>query len=220
MEIKECTQCGAGLRRLRIQRMWICPYCGTRYEDAARDEKPDAFGLNEEVFAIEGDLSRIIKKSGGGGVIRSIAGCMSRFESSAQVEDYLLNKIPFSDEISTAGVRSERIAGAMPVLGTVMEPGERVIVYGDKGIFSSGKEYFAVTDRRTAFVRKQQVKSILHTDIDSLKIEGGGNCYLNEDYGKGLVSLDANGRFQGALIALICMLSFEAEPERGRIRIV
>ena len=127
--------------------------------------------------------------------------------------------LSFSDDISVKGVREDQIVKAMPLLETVMDPDERVIVYGNKGIFSKGKEYFVVTDRRSIFVKKKEVKAVLHTDIDSLKIEDCGNCSINDDYGKSFINLDAKGTFQGALLALICMLSFEADPDRDRIGI-
>ena len=62
-------------------------------------------------------------------------------------------------------------------------------------------------------------QDVLLTDIDSLKIEDCGNCSINDDYGKSFINLDAKGTFQGALLALICMLSFEADPDRDRIGI-
>ena len=86
-------------------------------------------------------------------------------------------------------------------------------------ILSKGKEYFAVTDRRTIFVKKKNIKSVLHADIASLQLQDCGNCYVNGDYEKGFINLDARGTFQGALIALISMLAFEADPDRDRIRI-
>ena len=222
MEIRKCVQCGGNLERLRIQRAWRCPYCGVRYEDEPQEPKsPPAeyYGLNEEIFSVEKDLSKIMKKDGGAGCIRSIVKCMSTFETAGQVEEYLLKKLSFSDDISVKGVREDQIVKAMPLLETVIDPEERVIVYGNKGIFSKGKEYFVVTDRRSIFVKKKEVKTVLHTDIDSLKIEDCGNCSINDDYGKSFINLDAKGIFQGALLALICMLSFEADPDRDRIGI-
>ena len=223
MEIKKCTQCGGNLERLRVKKAWLCPYCGARYEDEAHEEikaTGESFGLNEEVFAIERDLSKIMKNNGGAGCIRSIAHCMSAFENAQQVEEYMLRKLSFSDDISVKGVREDQIEKAMPLLETVTEAGERVIVYGNKGILSKGKEYFLVTDRRSVFVNKKNVETVLHTDIDSLKIEDCGNCYMNGDYDKGFVNLDSSGTFQGAIIALICMFAFEADPDRDRIRIL
>ena len=223
MEIKKCVQCGGDLKRLRAQKLWLCPYCGAKYEDETKEqtEAPaDYFGLNEEVFSLETDLGKTMKNQGGAGCIRSIVHCMNTFESAAQIEEYMLRKLPFSDDISVKGVREDQIRNAMPVLKTVMDADERVIVYGNKGIFSKGKEYFAITDRRSIFVKKKNVKTVLHADIDSLKIEDCANCYLNGDYDQGIVSLDGNGKFQGALLSLICMSSLEADPDRDRIRLI
>ena len=223
MEIKKCIQCGGNLERQPIKKVWRCPYCGTEYEDEDREKTiapKEYWGLNEEVFLVEKDLSKVMKEQSGAGVIQSIVHCMRAFEKASQVEDYMLKKLTFSEDISAKGVREDQIEKAMPLLEKVLESDERVIVYGNKGILSRGKEYFIVTDRRSVFVEKKRIKMVLHSDIDSLMIEGCGNCYLNGDYEKGFVNFDAKGTFQGAVIALICMLSFEAQPDRDRIRIL
>ena len=222
MGIKKCIQCGGNLERQPVKKAWLCPYCGARYEDedqAAITAPKEYYGLNEEVFVVERDLSKIMKEHNGAGVIQSIVHCMRTFEKASQVEEYMLRKLTFSDDISVKGVREDQIEKTMPLLEKTIESGERVIVYGNKGILSKGKEYFMVTDRQSIFVKKKSIKSVLHSDIDSLLLEGCGNCYLNGDYEKGFINLDAKGTFQGAIIALICMLSFEAQPSRGRIRV-
>ena len=61
---------------------------------------------------------------------------MSTFETAAQVEEYMLKKMPFSDDISMKGIREENIEKAMAVLEQVMDADEHLIVYGNKGIFS------------------------------------------------------------------------------------
>ena len=221
MEIKKCIQCGGNLERQPIKKAWLCPYCGARYEDEEKRTAPKEYcGLNEEVFMAEKDLSKIMKDHSGAGVINSIVYCMRTFEKACQVEEYMLRKLTFSDDISVKGVREDQIEKAMPLLEKIIEPDERVIVYGNKGILSKGKEYFLVTDRQSVFVKKKNIKTVLHTDIDSLTLEGCGNCYLNGDYEKGFINLDGKGTFQGAILAMICMFSFEAQPDRGRIRII
>ena len=223
MEIKKCDQCGGNLERLRVQKAWRCPFCGARFEEGNVENmvaSAEYFGLNEEVFLLESDLSKVMKKAGGSGCIRSIVHCMSTLQTAVQVEEYMLKKMPFSDDISMKGIREENIEKAKAVLEQVMDADEHLIVYGNKGIFSKGKDYFAITDKRSIFVKKKDVKMVSHADLDSLKIEDCGNCYINGDYDQGIVNLDANGKFQGAIIALICMFSFEAAPDRERIRIV
>lgn len=223
MEIKKCVQCGGNLERQPMKKAWLCPYCGARYEEEDQEKitaPKEYYGLNKEVFMVESDLSKIMKDNNGAGVINSIVHCMSSFEKACQVEEYMLRKLTFSDDISVKGVREDQIEKAMPLLEKIIDSDERVIVYGNKGILSKGKEYFMVTDRRSIFVKKKSIKTVLHTEVDSLIIQGCGNCYLNGDYEKGFVNLDAKGTFQGAIIALICMLSFEAQPDRDRIRII
>ena len=223
MEIMQCRRCGGDLKHLRMQRAWICPFCGARYEseeEETTENTVEYYGLNPEVFQVERDLSGVMKREGGSGCIRTIVHCMKTFETAAQIEEYMQKKLPFSDDISVKGVREEQIRNAMPVLQTVMNADERVIVYGNKGIFSKGKEYFAVTDRRSIFVSRKKVESVLHADIDALKIEDCANCYINGDYDKGFVSLDGNGRFQGAMLAMIIMLAFEENADRDRIRLI
>ena len=41
------------------------------------------------------------------------------------------------------GIHEENIEKAMVVLEQVMDADEHLIVYGNKGIFSKGKDYFA-----------------------------------------------------------------------------
>jgi len=220
MELRKCTQCGGNLNRLHTRRIWVCPFCGAKYEDEVKEDLSGYCGLNSEVFKVETDLSKVMAKNGGSGCIRTIAHCMDTCETAAQVEEYMRRKLPFSDDISLPGVREDQIEKAMPAILPLMEPGERVIVYGNKGILSKGKEYFVITDKRVLFADRNKVKFVLHTDLDMLKIEDCGNCTVNGDYGKCIVDLDGKGLFQGALIALMCLLSFEAMPDRGRIRIV
>ena len=223
MNIKKCVQCGGNLERLPMKRAWLCPYCGARYEEEGTEKTAapkEYHGLSEEVFTVERDLSKIMKDHNGAGVINSLAHCMSSFEKASQIEEYMLRKLTFSDDISAKGIREDQIEKAMPLLEKILDSGERVIIYGNKGILSRGKEYFIVTDRKSVFVKKKGIKTVLHADVDSLKIESCGNCYLNEDYEKGFVNLDARGTFQGAMLAMICMLSFEAQPDRGRIHII
>ena len=224
MEIRKCAQCGGNLKHMPLKRVWVCPYCGAQYEETAIREKenPDTgFGLNEDVFEVEADLSKIMKSKAGQGFIKSVIYCMESFQTAKDVEEYMLGKLSFSDDIAMGSVREEYIRDAMPVIGTVLDPGERVILYENKGLLSKGKEYLAITDKRSIFVRKKRdVETVLHTDLDSLMIRDFANCYLNDDFDKGIINLDGDGRFQGAVIALICMLSFEADPDRGKIRIL
>ena len=222
MELKKCSQCGGNLKRLRLKKAWTCPYCNALYEDTENEkiDNSNYYGLNNEIFKIEGNLDNVMAKDAGAGCIRSIVHCMETFETAVQIEEYMLKKLSPSDDISMVGIREDQIQKAMPMLKDALEDGERIIVYGNKGILSKGKEYFVITDKRCIFVNKKSLKSVIHNDIDTIKIESCGNCTINSDYEKCIVNLDGNGTFQGAVIALMCLLTFESQPDREYIRII
>lgn len=222
MEIRKCEQCGGNLKRLRTQKTWVCPFCDARYYDEPEEKKEGSeeyFGLNDEVFVVQKDLTKRMKKAGANGVVKTIVHCMETYDTAEEIEKYMLTKLSFSDDISTMKVREDQIKNAMQMIQPVMLPGERVIVYGNKGIFSKGKEYFVITDKRSIFVNNKKVKDVLHTDLDSFTLADCGNCTINSDYDKNIISLDGNGRFQGALLAMMCMIAFEENEDREKIQI-
>ncbi len=223
MEILKCEQCGGELKRIKTRREWFCSFCDSRYSDEPSETpKPSAkyYGLNEEVFSVECDLSKVMKTENGSGCIKSLVHCMDICENSSEIEKYLAAKCRIPDDVSMKGLREDQITNALPVISKVMDPGERVIVYENKGIFSKGKEYFVLTDKRCIFVEKKNISHVLHTDIDSIKMADSGRCNINSDYSKSIYNLESTGVFHGALLALICVLSFEADMERPKIRIV
>ena len=191
-------------------------------DEPAETAKPAAryCGLNEEVFALDGDLSKIMADKSGAACIKSLVRCMDTYETAAEVEEYILKKCPLPDDISAKGVREEQINKIMPLISDVMDPGERVIFYGNRGIFSKGKDFYVVTDRRCIFVNKKDVLHVLHTDLDSLNLSDCCNCTINRNWDMGIYNVAVTGPFQGALLALIVLLSFEADSDREKIRIV
>lgn len=223
MEIIKCSQCGGELRRIRTRREWYCPFCNARFMDEpAETAKPKRkyHGLNEEVFTLEGDLSKIMDKKNGAACIRSIARCMDNYGTPAELEDYIMNKCELPDDISAKGVREDQIESIMPLISNVTEPGERIMFYGNKGLFSKGKDFFVITDRRSIFVNKKNVKHLLHRNLDSLLLTDIGTCALNGDWDKCIYNLSGDAPFHGALLALIVLLSFEADNDREKIRIL
>ena len=102
-----------------------------------------------------------MKKEGGSGCIKNIVHCMETCEDSSAIERYLSAKCRIPSDISMKGLREDQITNALPTISAVMDPGERVIVYGNKGIFSKGKEYFVITDKRSIFVEKKNISNVL-----------------------------------------------------------
>ncbi|MBE5872451.1 MAG: hypothetical protein E7294_14570 [Lachnospiraceae bacterium] len=225
MEVKKCDNCGANLEFVRQKNYWICPYCDTKYAFDAdnRTQHPEeCCGLNSGLFEFEKDLVKATGKRHTKDCINTMAYCMRSFDTGKEVEEYIYQKLTFPDDISAKGIREERIDKVRSLFEREMDPDEHVIVYGNKGLFSQGKEFYVVTDKRCIFVNRKKCQSVLHKNIASLKLQEDANYsnwYVNDDYEKGIISV-GNPEYQGALIAMICLLSYEQDPDREKIRIV
>ena len=77
-----------------------------------------------------------------------------------------------------------------------------------------------MTDRRCIFVDKKSIMQVPHIDIDTLEFSDCANCYMNGDYSKSIINVSGKSSFHGALIAMIVLMSFEADNDREKIRII
>lgn len=59
------------------------------------------------------------------------------------------------EDVASEGINQKRIDKIMPKITELIEPGEHIIVYGDDGVFSRGKEFFVITDKRIIFVNEK-----------------------------------------------------------------
>ncbi|MCR5250734.1 MAG: transposase [Lachnospiraceae bacterium] len=249
MQQKTCPGCGANLEYNRVRNLWTCGFCGQSYEgdipapaqeeSAAKPKsKVDFFKngvgktpvgtssegslLNPQIFRVELDLDESLEMKRTGSCIRSIAEIIKNYTTSEEIENYICRKLSIPDDIAVKGTHEDAIQNIMPQISSILDPGERVILYENKGIFSKGKEFTAITDKRSIFVDKKKVKQVMHADIDALKISNTSdcpNCYVNGGFEQGIVALDTECRVQAAVICLLCVLSFEADPKREPIRL-
>ena len=226
MEVKKCGSCGANLEFIRTRNMWVCPFCNSQYEDdTAKEEKKDAgkCGLSAALFNIEKDLESLMEAQQVAECINTLAFCLKNFGTSGEVADYISKKCSIKDDCAAKGVREDKFKLILPRIQSQMEPGEQLLLYCNKGIFSQGKEFYAITDKRSFFADKKNCKSVRHTDIGTLKIEDAFSscvCYINKDYDMQMQTPGNGYKELGAVIALITLLSFEQDPDREVISIV
>ena len=105
----------------------------------------------------------------------------------------------------------------MPKIAELIEPGERIIVYGDDGILSRGKEFFVITDKRSIFVNRQKTGAVLHREISAMRLNPNGGYprwLLNNQDSFAVTGIGHKYRLQGAIAALICL--FAAEQRGGK----
>lgn len=227
MEAKKCSNCGATLERVKVSNVWVCPFCNVKYEDDPSNEKEKKkrkkYGLRDDLFIVEADLKESMKRKRVAECIKSMAYCMDNYDTAKDLEEYILNKMTLPDDVFVKGVNDDRIQEVLPTVENVKDVDERLIFCVNTGILSHGKDYYVITDKRSIFVDNKNVKAAYHKDIGSLKLGdsfGAVNWYINGDYDKCLMAVSQDGQFHGALIALICMLSFEQDPKSEKIKII
>ena len=228
MEGKTCGNCGGGLEFVRTKDLWVCPFCGSQYEDKeegkkAKTEEKGKFGLSASLFVIENDLENMMGDPNVAECVNAIAFCLKNFGTGKEVAEYISRKCTLKDDCAAKGIREEKFTLILPKIQSQMEAGEELLLYCNKGILSQGKDFYAVTNKRCFFVDKKHFRGIPHSDIGMLKPDGSfGTCvwYVNKDYDMQIQTPGQGYKELGAVIALITLLSFEQDPNREPIRIV
>ncbi len=85
-------------------------------------------------------------------VLDSMRYCLNSLKTAERVSQYIRTALLTDEDVASEGINQNRIDKIMPKIAGLIEPGERIIVYGDNGIFSKGKEFFVITDKRSIFV--------------------------------------------------------------------
>ena len=126
------------------------------------------------------------------------------------------------DGISAPGINEGNMRKITERLNGIMMPGERIILYSDDGIFAHGKTGVAITDKRTCFIEKRNIRHIMHANVPYLLFGysiGLPEVKLGEQYANNIGIFNSHFDMQGTAAALICALAFEGKPDRPKIRL-
>ena len=226
MESRKCPNCGGGLELTRSKNMLECPFCGSRFEaDAELREKiaKERNNLDENIFRIERDFTDARRKKQVGRCIETLIYCMNELETPEKIEDHIRKSLITTDDLAAEGSNEKLINAVRGRINSELIADERIIIYKDLGIFSKGKEFTVLTDKRFLFFKKKDCVTSYHTDIGSLKLADSSDLaawYINGDYNKQIPSMEPSGQLTGAAIALACLFSFQQKPDRDRIRLI
>ena len=226
MESRKCPNCGGGLELSRSKNMLECPFCGSKFEVAAEDKEKIARkrnSLDEEIFRIERDFSGVMQKKQTGKCINTIIYCMNELGSSEKVEEHILKSLINGDYIASEEKNTGLINAVRGRIKAELTADERIILYSDQGIFSKGKEFTVVTNKRFLFFTKKKCAQVFFGDISTLRLSEGGDIaawYINGDLDNRIPSMETSGQLTGAVIAFACLSAFEREPDRDRIRLI
>ncbi|MBQ7556603.1 MAG: hypothetical protein IJT00_00940 [Lachnospiraceae bacterium] len=226
METGKCPNCTARMEYHKTKGAWICPYCDTRVKEEDTDAEKvlkmtesKGIGLNPDLFYFERDLRESYRKRSTGKCLDSLKYCLDELEFPNETEEYLRRYVSDSDDTSADGINGKLLDNARSVIAQDLEPGERVIVYKDKGLFFKGKEFFVLTDKKMIFVNKKEHLYLYHKDVESSRLDDVLDLpqwELNDNY---RMTVYCSEKLLGALLAMITLYAFEEEPDRKKIRI-
>ena len=227
MSEKKCPSCSGVMELSKSGKKWICPYCNEEIENETKNSETELQdGLPLNIFYLEKDMAEDNFKKDTKELLKSLKYCLNELKTLERIEDYMKKNMMDTDSYGSddmEGVQKELANVARERLADELEQDERIILYTENGMFARRKEYNVITDKRCFFVKKKDYIQIKHADIVDIKVDstlGMPSWSLNGDYKKTITSNCTDYRMLGAVIALICLLSFKQDPERERIRLV
>ncbi len=227
MELNKCPNCSGKLELAANRKKMVCPYCGSEFslgEGTDTEETAGASGpINKDWFIYEWNLDQFNDIPKCKTVIDSFIRFLNEYDSAKALEEHIRTYLLTGNDISAPGIREQNMAGIMSRISSDVTPGEHVVLYYDDGLFSHGKTGVVVTETRTLFVEKKKIDSIEHSRLPYLLFEysvGLPSVKLGERYSRNLTSMGSNFELVGAVAALVCLYSFEANPGRPKIKLV
>ena len=159
MNTRKCPSCGGEMELSISNKCLICPFCDTHIDVDMQDDGNTGM-LDERMFDFLWNLDSLKQYDNVIAVLDSMRYCLNSLKTRESVSKYIRTALLTDEDVASEGINQKRIDKIMPKIAELIEPGERIIVYGDDGILSRGKEFFVITDKRSIFVnRKKRVPS-------------------------------------------------------------
>ncbi len=197
----------------------ICPFCGTHI-DADITDYGNTGMLDEKMFDFLWQFDNLKKYENVVMSIDSMRYCLYQLKSTDSIEDYIRTALITATDVAALGINQERIDKVMPKIAQLIEPGEHIIIYCDDGIFSRGKEFFVITDKRSIFVKGKKRDAVLHSAVSAIRMNPNGGYprwLLNNRYEFAITGIANKYRLQGAIAALICLYSLDARHDKIKL---
>ena len=216
MDTRKCPSCGGEMELSISNKCLICPFCNTHIDVDMQDDGNTGM-LDERMFDFLWNLDSLKQYDNVIAVLDSMRYCLNSLKTTESVSKYIRTALLTDEDVASEGINQKRIDRIMPKIAELIEPGERIIVYGDDGIFSRGKEFFVITDKRSIFVKGKKSGAILHSEIGAMRLAPNGGYprwLLNNQDSFAVTGIGHKYRLQGAIAALICL--FAAEQRGGK----
>lgn len=222
MNNRKCPSCGAEMELSLSNKCLVCPFCDTHIDVEIQDDGNTGM-LDEKMFDFLWNLDDLKQYENVIAVLDSMRYCLNSLKTAERVSQYIRTALLTDEDVASEGINQNRIDKIMPKITGLIEPGERIIVYGDDGIFSRGKEFFVITDKRSIFVNGKKTGSILHREISAVRLDPNGGYprwKLNNQDSFAVTAIGNKYRLQGAIAALICIYAAEQQGGREKIKLL
>ena len=223
VELNKCPNCNGKLEVVHSCKRLVCSFCGSEFAlDEQTQKDIGDHPVSKDWFIYEWDYEKLSTSPKTNVVISSFVRGLNEYDSASALENYMRDYLMGFDEISANGIRENKMKDIVNRLSGSFQPGERVILYNDDGIFTHGKTGTVITDKRTFFVEKKSFKDILHTAVPYINFGysvGLPDVKLGEKYANNIGTFNSHFDLQGTVAALICMLAFENRSDRPKIRV-
>ena len=202
----------------------VCSFCGSEFALDKKTKTTIEEGYaDKDWFIYEWDYKKIMETPKLSDSVKAFLRALNEFGTSSKIEEYIKNFLMKYDGVSAPGLHEEKMEGIKPRIAQYLKPGERVILYDDDGLFSHGKTGVVLTDKRTLKIEKKNILDIPHTSIPYIRFGysfGVPDIKLGEEYSNDLGIFNSQYELLGTVTALICAFSFEATPDRPKMRLI
>ncbi len=219
MSIRKCPSCGGEMELSISNKCLICPFCDTHIDVDIKDDGNTGL-LDEKMFDFLWQLDSLKKYEKVAESIDSMRYCLNNLKIADSITDYIRTALITDTDVASEGINQERIDKVMPKISSLIEPNEHIIVYGDDGIFSRGKEFFVITDKRSIFVNGKKINAVQHNEVSVIRMNPNGGYprwLLNNRSELAISGIGNKYRLQGAIAALICLYSWDARKEKIKL---
>ena len=222
MNTRKCPSCGGEMELSIMNKCLVCPFCDTHIDVDIQDDGSTGM-LNEKMFDFLWKLDSLKQYDNVTAVLDSMRYCLNSLKTAENVSQYIRTTLLTDEDVASEGINQKRIDKIMPKITELVEPGERIIVYGDDGILSRGKEFFVITDKRSIFIKGKKAGAVLHREISAMCLDPNGGYprwKLNNQDSFAVTGIGNKYRLQGAIAALICLFASEQRGDKEKIKLL
>ena len=153
-----CPNCGGKMDLSKNRKSMVCPYCDSEFllnQPAAASEAAEAPGaslLDDRRYDVRWDyeyLSNYNKDVSES--LNSLIYCASELVTSDEIIKYMRRNLLNDSELAGEGVNEGLLSELKARFSGIFLPDEKIIAYGNTGIFSKGKEVGFFARFRSAF---------------------------------------------------------------------